>query len=649
MPGEIAPLSPKSGDTLRVIALGRISTIHQDVENITASYRYIENYLGRVYRGPLDITFLGEQASGMRTDRATIRQAEDMIAAGGVDLVIAEDLSRIYRNPRHQYNFVQDAVDVGTRVILIGDNLDTADENWEVTMGAAALRHGLHIPDTRRRVRRTATHAFHQGGMVQKIRFGYRKLSREEAALGAFGPKGLRIARIPVATPIIVDVSRRVIAGESYAVLADELNERGIVPGPYVTSGRWTSRVLAELLGDPILAGLRTFRDTICEPVFRTGRHRTLKSNTPETARYPELAHLSEAEFASLQEAIETRKRRRQTPKESSARRGVARSRTFWPGQALRCGICGQLFHLAGRTLRCSQSSTRSGRRCWNRVQIKTTLVRRRLIEWLLPMVESAPDCRRYLIDRLYEFKRLLTSKTDAAEAAAVRKHEALRRQSEHLASAIAQGGKLDALVRRLQEVDAELKSLGKRASRTSRRQGATHGGHAADDLQSMIEPLWEQSYPFADWLRRLIPDFIVYPAQALDTPQIRAVGILDVRLDRFTATETPDIGDSPRTFQIELPLYEESQPVKLLPACTALRREHPDWSLRRIAEQLKSNVMNVKRALDYARLMSAAGTDKPFQVLRQAPIAASRWRLRSPGAAKRPSTISSLHRPADN
>ena len=76
-------------------------------------------------------------------------------------------------------------------MICIGDNLDTSDENWEITMGAAALRHGLHIPDTRRRVGRTTTHSFHRGGMVQKIRYGYRKLAhKEEADSGQFGPKG---------------------------------------------------------------------------------------------------------------------------------------------------------------------------------------------------------------------------------------------------------------------------------------------------------------------------------------------------------------------------------------------------------------------------------------------------------------------------
>ena len=75
------------------------------------------------------------------------------------------------------------------RVISIGDNLDTAEENWEVNLGTAALRHGLYIPDTRRRVRRSAQHSFHLGRMVQKIRFGYRKLSPEQAESGEFGRK----------------------------------------------------------------------------------------------------------------------------------------------------------------------------------------------------------------------------------------------------------------------------------------------------------------------------------------------------------------------------------------------------------------------------------------------------------------------------
>ncbi len=78
-----------------VVAIGRISTPGQNEENIEASYRYIREYLDRIYDGPMEVKLLGEQASGMLTDRATIREAEDLVASGTVDLVIAEDLAAV--------------------------------------------------------------------------------------------------------------------------------------------------------------------------------------------------------------------------------------------------------------------------------------------------------------------------------------------------------------------------------------------------------------------------------------------------------------------------------------------------------------------------------------------------------------------------
>jgi len=135
------PLQPKNPDgPLRVIIIGRISTLHQDTENIPASYRVAEDFLKQIYPGPVEIKHLGEQASGMLIDRATILEAIRLIGTGQWDLVLAEDLSRIYRNPEFQWTFVHTAIDQRTRVICIADNIDTAEEHWQIMMHAAALR-----------------------------------------------------------------------------------------------------------------------------------------------------------------------------------------------------------------------------------------------------------------------------------------------------------------------------------------------------------------------------------------------------------------------------------------------------------------------------------------------------------------------------
>src|SRR5262245_2376063 len=137
--------------------------------------------------------------------------------------------------------------------------------------------------------------------MVQKIRYGYRKLSKEEAESGEFGPRGLRIAKVPECTPWIREMRRRVMAGESYEAVAQWLEEERVDPGPYVTSGRWTGRLVKELLSDPILRGERTFGDAPSQTLYRTGKKKRQRNpNPPEVEHHPELAHLTKQEHLEL-------------------------------------------------------------------------------------------------------------------------------------------------------------------------------------------------------------------------------------------------------------------------------------------------------------------------------------------------------------
>ena len=70
--------------------------------------------------------------------------------------------------------------------------------------------------------------------MVQKIRYGYRRLSADEAALPSSVPRIFRIARRPECTPIIREMMDRIMRGDPYASVADWLDAEGIEPGPYV-------------------------------------------------------------------------------------------------------------------------------------------------------------------------------------------------------------------------------------------------------------------------------------------------------------------------------------------------------------------------------------------------------------------------------
>ena len=628
------PLVPKNPDReLNVVAIGRISTAHQDVENIEASLRYIQDYLRRIYQGPLKITMLGEQASGMLTDRATIREAEELLAGGSVDLVIAEDLSRIYRNPRYQFAFVQNATDLGTRVICIGDNLDTADANWEITMGAAALRHGLHIPDTRRRVRRTATHSFHRGGMVLKIRFGYRKLTREEAASGQFGPTDLRIAKRAECTPIIREMMQRVLRGEKYVAIAEWLNAEGIEPGPYVQSRHWTARLVVTLMDQPILSGTRTFRDTICRTVFRTGRHKSSKNAEPETEHCPSLAHLAPEEHQELRREIARRRAElmAQTDRKP-ARQGVPRSRSIWPGQSATCAICGGIIYYAGAHLKCSNALQRPGRGCWNHVQVPAQLTRERVVSWLVEYLDGRPALRQAIVQSVWALVEQGSDGLRRRQRDRTREIAVLERQSANLANAIAEGGQLPTLIGKLQAVEHSLQSA--RECQLAERQHASESDglpskkQIEEDLHSTLIRLASSSFQFADLLRRVFPVFIVEPIQALDTPLVRARAKLTFRPSTLVNNGAGDSAELAEA-QVKLNLFDPPIHIRHMSACLAAKMEAPRLSLKKLAAKLGINYMTVKRALDYSRQMAAAGMSEPYRVLHERPETASRWRSR--------------------
>ena len=637
MPVSTAPLTPRNPNgELLVVAIGRISTVHQDHESIEASYRYIQEFLSHIYRGPIQMKLLGEQASGMLTDRATIRAAEDLVATGTVDLVIAEDLARIYRNPRHQYSFVQDCVDRGTRLICVGDNLDTADDNWEIAMGAAALRHGLHIPDTRRRVRRSATHSFHNGGMVQKVKYGYRKLSAEEAASGESGTKGLRIAKVYECTPVILQMMKRVMAGAAYAAVADWLNAEGIRPGHYVRSGRWTARLVVDLLDDPILGGMRTFRKTVYRPVFRTGKHHPTRNDDPETEHYLELAHLSQEEHDSLREEIARRRAAHNSKNGESRPRPhyLPRSRTIWPGQCITCGVCGGLFHYMGRHLRCCNSLPNGHSTCWNHVQVPAELTRARVIDWLAKRLDEIPDGRNVLAAAVWRLMEPAKSGQQRQTHELAREIASLEKQAANLTTAIAEGGQLKTLIQHLQSVEKSLqKARRSKAVQESSAKKDRHGIGSADDLAECLEEhlslLIGRKHESTDLMRQILPEFTIRPVQALDTYQVRPRAKFTLRLaalrekdhtDDCQASGLPDVPGS-------LDLFEPPLHIRYLDACVTAKQHNPKLSLKQIAALLGICHMTVKRALDYSRRMRSEGLNDPYRELYDPPQEASRWR----------------------
>jgi len=629
------PLVPKNPDgDLRVIVIGRLSqpkdTKDETEKTIESSYKYVEDFLRGIYQGPLCIRHLGEQISGMVADRATILEAMELIESGEWDLVIVEDLSRVYRNPRLMYVFVQDCVDADIRFIAIADHLDTSDENWEIMLGAATFRHGTVIPDTRRRQKRKAKYSFHKGGMVTKVRFGYRKLTKEEAASGQFGPKDLRETKVPECTPVYTEMRRRLMETKSPAAVLDYLVTEQIPPGPYVKSGRWSPGVLKGALCDPKLHGSRVFRRKTYDRVLKTGKYRIKNNPTPEIQHVPQLAHMTREEQESMLAAVGWEidwgnpKVHRPSP-----RKNVSRRRSNWPGQAGTCAICKGSMVIFGDHLRCSKSLKECGDdECWNHVEVPLDLTRRTVLSWLIDRINETPLARDTMVDAAWKVLQVRRAKSGSAQENRSKEIRSLETQQQNLAKAIGLGGRLEALVAEIARVEKRLGELRNEndATETSEEQFTpyTTREEVNAGIDKVLELLIGTSFDFADVMRRFFPVFVIQPVQALDCTQVHPRGKL-----RFgPISDAGDTNGASHVVEVSFDLFEPPDPVALMPKIVAARRRDPRPTYRQIAAELGTNYMTVKRGLAYARLMEELGTSDPFRELHEMPAQAGRWRI---------------------
>ena len=125
------PVRLGPGGVLRFLIIARISTEHQDARSLDDQDALCRTYVGGRYAGPVSFRVIAGRGSGELLDRRDLRDAEDAVESGEVDLVVVEDLGRISR--RHQVvAFVELCLDAGAGLVAINDSIDTASDGWRM-------------------------------------------------------------------------------------------------------------------------------------------------------------------------------------------------------------------------------------------------------------------------------------------------------------------------------------------------------------------------------------------------------------------------------------------------------------------------------------------------------------------------------------
>lgn len=145
--------------------------------------------------------------------------------------------------------------------------------------------------------------------------------------------------------------------------------------------------------------------------------------------------------------------------------------------------------------------------------------------------------------------------------------------------------------------------------------------------IPEVLESLSATSFEFSDLMRKLIPEFVFYPVQAIDCPLVRSRAKMVIAWARMKdQDQNTNSGLNAEDFDsITVDLFEMPQHIR---DAMALRAAGNDGGLRSpVTKQLGMSRERALRARRYLEAMKNAGMMDPYIELKGKPATASRWR----------------------
>jgi len=334
------------------------------------------------------MTVLAGSGSGECLERAEYVSLLELIASEKFDAVLSEDLGRIARRI-HAHLVCEHCVDHDTRLISLNDHVDTAQDGWEDHSIFAAWHHERSNRDTSKRIKRTHSTRFQQGGCLPLPIFGYRKKP------GAKTDDDLE--KVPEAIPIFKEWFERLDRGELYAEIADWLNGIGQPTGPYCSNQKWDCAMVARVSHNWILKGARFRNKRKTKRTNSSGKYKSRKADPGDLAirHVPSLAFFDEIYYDRVIAKADARNAKycRAGKNGSDPLQNRPKKRTRFPGQSIFCGVCGRLFVFGGHGqtdhLMCTGAREHV---CWNGITVNGPVAAEKISAAVFAEIEALAE-----------------------------------------------------------------------------------------------------------------------------------------------------------------------------------------------------------------------------------------------------------------
>ncbi|WP_437193622.1 recombinase family protein [Planctomicrobium sp. SH527] len=609
---------PKNGHTLRVIGVCRISTVHQDEESLTDQEALYHTWLRQNVSEPYDLHVISGQGSGESLNRAEYTQLVEQISTGEFDLVLCEDLGRICRRV-HAHLLCEEAGDFGTRVIALNDHVDTGVDGWQNNSFFAVMRHEAYNRDTAKRIRRSLRNRFTQGGVVQTLPYGYIKphsrATDEECT------------KDPTAVKVYEEWFRRLEEGQSFAEIADWLNQSGIPTGPACwRKSKWDGSLVGTVTRNPLLKGIRQRNRRKSIRKNSSGIRATTKAE-PEELLQRSCPHLAFIEAERYDRVIRmlTEKNQychRKGVNGRDPRANVPRKRTRWPGQHLTCGLCGRVLIFGGNGskdyLACHGSQEHL---CWNVVSCHFAVAARSIAAAVLSEIENWPDYDGELVARIQQETTNLQAAKDQSLKDLKQREIKLARDEENLRRALREYGPSPLLQSEMTQLEREKKALRVEQDQVERQHLPKVELPQLEELRTLarvqFQKLALESEEFGRLMRRLIPRIDCYAYEPLDggRPVLRAAVTLHLGGLLNRPQSDGGFGWDSLTRIIVVDLFEMPQRIRFREQILDLVSRQKQ---REVAQTLGVKQPVITNAINLTKRMVELGRTDPYYPVRQ-------------------------------
>lgn len=639
------PLKARVGRCLRVLIYARYSTDEQKKHSIAAQIAKCRKYLAQWGITGAEIEILSDHGiSGEVVHRPGIDRVLAGIKLRKWDLILAEDSSRLYRNLSACSDLVGGAVDLAIRVILPGDDVDTANDNWKPLLEEAQIHHTRSNAYTRRRIKRTLEELWEMGAAVGPLRAGFQRRPSVPATAKEL-PKGPFFDEVDEKwVSVIHEIFQRIARGDAPWSVAEWTSSSGLKKASHARRPRWTDRNILELVRNSVYRGTEVYRKNRYQKIHNSqapnaGKSKALRNDPENILTRSVTPIVSLALWKSANQKIDRRAVNVDRPRGlDNPLANIPRDSRGPLSTVFICGICRGKMHVQGRAdggYRCG--GAKSGD-CWNRATAYQALTHQQIGRRIAQELLADPGHLEAVVKQLEQVIQRDEPRQRRLAELEAEIHQRTQ-QCERLLDLQENGAaNSTGLADRLKQREAELRDSQVEWA-TLQQQGAELPIRpTSDELRDLLKEAADQLLNLGPSIASLLRRVLDGPIRAIPYQQfgsnkvvlraefkVQLLGLLPndlyLLLERMKV-ESPEVAAETRTVVVDL--FEPSAVPKH--ARDAWAMLSGGKTRKEIQLALGINKRIACQAVRLGEQMAAAGLTDPFIRLEEAPAAASRW-----------------------